>query len=971
MKMSKAAKIFAYISFAFAFCFLAIGYAAVQDELLVNGTVSVDGYILKYDFSATDKAGYTVLDDGTLKIEEIYYDPDAVNPENGRKGVNYRVVGIKDNGFKGYNEKQVISLDLPDSVEYIGENAFAGCTMLSRVEFGAGFTEFKASTFKDSPYLLGEYEKNMIIPENSLVVCNQLGVDIVSKSETYTSKYMLELDTAYGADRGVVTAYTGDTAEVYGYASVAESKFELGNNGEIVDLLSTARYTYATLEAGNILKIRNGYSRVVENDTMIVDSGGTHTLGASGTVHELPQTSAKQCIAVLDGTVPTGARTDGWIVSNRNKTTDFETSVTSVEVVDSIKLQGDLRNLFYTFTSLEQIDFRKANFSDVTNLYEFFDGCKLLTEVLFDESLDTSSVTNMSKMFSYCQSLTTDKMNDILSKLDTKYVTNMQYMFLGCSGLTTFDGSVLDYTSVTTMEYMFDGCTGLTSVNFSKELNAPNLTTMAGMFARQTHTKPHGFLSSLTEVTFNGINAQQLTSMSGMFFSAQNFSVLQTVKFNGNTYTPNLKNMSNMFQWCEKLNNLTFGGSFDTSKVTSMASMFNNCKALTTVDLSKFSTPQLQNMASMFSYSAVTEVDFSGFDTSNVRYMQNMFQACGSLVTVKWSPTVNTSKVENMSNMFSVCRKLTNLDLTRFDTSNVTNMSSMFNTCHALKNLDLSSFNTSKVTSMDNMFRDYKHSTVYVSDTFVTDSLTSTGNVFTVAYSLTGGNGTNASAISKVDGSYHDAKYAVIDGVNGQIGYFKTHKVENWTKADDGIMHYGTCTAMHDGVNVCGVVVYQTHTYEDYHCTKCEQVEHTVTEWISNSDKTHSGTCIDCGVTVTKLHTTYDAVSGTCTDCEYTCLHPTSNGSNREWISSGATHHNGYCTICGHQVVYNQKHSFVDGKCSVCDYECQHTVSEWTTVEDATHSGSCDVCQAVVSKEHEYDENGSCVCGKEEEIPAA
>ncbi len=914
--MNKVAKIFSYIAFVFAFCFMAIGYAAVQDTLLVDGTVSVDGYILKYDFDAADTEGYTLSSNGTLEIKELYYDPDAVNPNNNRVGVNYRVVGIADNGFSGYESKgSVTTLVLPDSVDKIGENAFSDFAVLSRVEFGAGFTEFKASTFEDSPYLLGEYETNMIIPENSLVVCNQLGADI-SKYVTNSTSYTIELASAYGADRPVVTAYTGDTAEQYTYTTVAQSKFELGNNGKLVDLLSTDRYTYATLEAGNALKIRNGYSRVVENDTMIVDSGGMHTLGTGGTVHALPKTSAQQCIAVLDGIVPAGARTDGWIVDVRNTTTGFETSVTSVEVVDSISLQGDLKNLFYTFDSLKKIDFKKADFSKVTNLYEFFDGCKLLTEVSFDESLDTSSVTNMSKMFSYCQSLTTDKMNDILSKLDTQSVTNMKWMFLGCSSLTSFEGSALDYTSVEDMTYMFDGCTGLTTVTFSEKLIAPKLKSMSNMFSRQTHSLPHAYCTSLTEVCFNGgIDAPKLTDMGSMFYYCLS---LQSVSFNGDVKTPELKSMGGMFQWCEKLSAITFDGSFDTSNVTSMSGMFNNCKALRTVDLSKFSTPQLQNMSSMFSYSAVTEVDFSGFDTSNVRYMQNMFQACGSLVTVKWSPTVNTSKVENMSTMFDSCRQLTNLDLTRFDTSNVTNMSSMFNSCHALKNLDLSSFDTSNVTSMNSMFKDYKHPTIYVSDTFVTDSLTSTASVFTWAYSLTGGGGTNANEISKVDGNYHDAKYAVIDGVNGQIGYFKTHTVENWANADDGIMHYGTCTAMHDGANVCGVTVYQVHTYENNHCTKCEQAEHTVTEWVSNSDETHSGTCTGCGVTVTKLHTTYDE-SGVCTDCGYKCLHPTNNnGLNRDYGSNGTSGHHQLCTICGYHTQANLPHTYVDGVCSAC-----------------------------------------------------
>ncbi len=43
--MNKVAKIFSYIAFVFAFCCMAIGYAAVQDTLTVSGSVSIEAQI--------------------------------------------------------------------------------------------------------------------------------------------------------------------------------------------------------------------------------------------------------------------------------------------------------------------------------------------------------------------------------------------------------------------------------------------------------------------------------------------------------------------------------------------------------------------------------------------------------------------------------------------------------------------------------------------------------------------------------------------------------------------------------------------------------------------------------------------------------------------------------------------------------------------------------------------------------------
>ncbi len=142
MKMSKAAKIFAYISFVFAFCCIAIGYAAVQDELLVNGTVSVNGYFLKTDVSAADTEAYE-LKDGTLIISDTYY--------NSQDGKNYHVVGIAKDGFSSsslsgaakVDPTEVLSISIPKDVVNIGETAFSGLANLTYFTVASENTKYK------------------------------------------------------------------------------------------------------------------------------------------------------------------------------------------------------------------------------------------------------------------------------------------------------------------------------------------------------------------------------------------------------------------------------------------------------------------------------------------------------------------------------------------------------------------------------------------------------------------------------------------------------------------------------------------------------------------------------------------------------------------------------------------------------------------------------------------------------------
>ena len=99
----------------------------------------------------------------------------------------------------------------------------------------------------------------------------------------------------------------------------------------------------------------------------------------------------------------------------------------------------------------------------------------------------------------------------------------------------------------------------------------------------------------------------------------------------------------------------------------------------------------------------LTSLDVSKFDTSNVTNMEGMFSGCTSLTNLNVSK-FNTSKVTNMGQMFYYCTKLVSLDVSHFDTSNVTNMEGLFYYGLSLTNLDVSNFKTSNVTNMQYMF---------------------------------------------------------------------------------------------------------------------------------------------------------------------------------------------------------------------------------------------------------------------------
>ena len=87
------------------------------------------------------------------------------------------------------------------------------------------------------------------------------------------------------------------------------------------------------------------------------------------------------------------------------------------------------------------------------DLFSYYSGTNIDGLISYS---DTSNVTVMAGMFSYCRNLTT------IPRLDTSKVTNMQAMFEGCSSLTSIPQ--LDASKAFYINNILTGCTSLTSI---------------------------------------------------------------------------------------------------------------------------------------------------------------------------------------------------------------------------------------------------------------------------------------------------------------------------------------------------------------------------------------------------------------------------------------------------------------------------------------------------------------------------
>ena len=184
-----------------------------------------------------------------------------------------------------------------------------------------------------------------------------------------------------------------------------------------------------------------------------------------------------------------------------------------------------------------------------------------------------------------------------------------------------------------------------------------------------------------------------------LFIECSNLTSIDLSKFD----TKEVDDMSCIFADCSSLQNINLSN-INTEKVIDMGCMFYECGALTNINLSSFNTGNVKNMGCMFKgCKSLTKINLSNFNTENVIDMGCMFKECSSLAEINLS-NFNTKNVINMIGMFQECSSLTDVDLSSFNTENTINMNSVFKKCKSLNKIDISNFVSTNVTDMDSMF---------------------------------------------------------------------------------------------------------------------------------------------------------------------------------------------------------------------------------------------------------------------------
>ena len=197
-----------------------------------------------------------------------------------------------------------------------------------------------------------------------------------------------------------------------------------------------------------------------------------------------------------------------------------------------------------------------------TSTYWWFSDMGNLSSIVGIEYLNTSEVSNMSRMFSTCWSMESID----LSHFDTGNVAHMGYMFNYCEALTSLDLSSFDTHNVFSMEGMFYECNSLTSLDLSS-FNTENVRNFKDMFFDCV---------GLNSMDLRNFDTRNAGTMNGMFLECSGLTSLDLSSFN----TANVTDMSGMFDFCRNLQTVYVGDEWSTAAVTNSSGMFSDCLSI-------------------------------------------------------------------------------------------------------------------------------------------------------------------------------------------------------------------------------------------------------------------------------------------------------------------------------------------------------------------------------------------------------
>ncbi|MBR5036303.1 MAG: BspA family leucine-rich repeat surface protein [Prevotella sp.] len=306
------------------------------------------------------------------------------------------------------------------------------------------------------------------------------------------------------------------------------------------------------------------------------------------------------------------------------------------------------------------------SYTGLTNLFRWFENCKVLTSITGLENLSTPNVTTTGSMFSSSNALTELD----LTALNTSSVTDMSYMFSYATNLQTIyvdDNWTISADANTSS--MFLSCSALVGGRGTLFNSSKTDGTMAHI---DGGTADPGYLSRKGDPVAYAVvtkNADSKPVAVTFYYDTQKYS--RTV--DNTTIVTRLNSNVAYKEWADvTLTSASFDPSFASyHDLTSLYQWFYWCSALTGITgLEYLNTENVTTMYNMFySCEALTELDLTHFDVSKVQNSYQMFAQCTNLETIYATSDWNTETNTQSFYMFLRCPKLMGGAMTAYDAS--------------------------------------------------------------------------------------------------------------------------------------------------------------------------------------------------------------------------------------------------------------------------------------------------------------
>ena len=344
----------------------------------------------------------------------------------------------------------------------------------------------------------------------------------------------------------------------------------------------------------------------------------------------------------------------------------------------------DMSSMFEGCSKLTSLDLTTFNTENVQNNCSMFKDCSSLTSLTLGNFYVGFS-TNLSAMFQGCSALTSVD----LSKFNTANVIDMQYMFDGCKSLASLDVSMFDTGNVLNMCNMFSGCSSLTELDLMN-FSTSNVQTMDNMFAGNSSLVwifADSKFSTASCTRGNGMFNGCESLLGAINYDAsktdKNYANCSTGYFadknkGRNTYV-RLKNRVLTFYYSyykqsgdyglnsgtqapgwngKSFTKVVFDKSFKDQSPWTCRWWFYKAYSLTSIEgIENLDVSGTRNITSMFeSCTKLKVLDLSNFSTPNLNIMNRVFYGCYSLTTIYASDKFQIGK--QGTDVFTGCDKL-------------------------------------------------------------------------------------------------------------------------------------------------------------------------------------------------------------------------------------------------------------------------------------------------------------------------